>query len=922
MTPAERHQLLIEWNTTQAAYPKDRCLHELFERQVERTPHAIALIDEAEQLNYSELNGRANQVAHHLQKLAVGPEVLVGISVERSCDMVVGLLGILKAGGAYVPLDATYPRERFSFMLEDAGVKILLTQERLLECLPAHTAEVVCLDRDWEIIARADTQNVDSGVVAENLAYVIYTSGSTGKPKGVAIEHRSTTTLVYWSREHFAPEQLAGVLASTSICFDLSIYEIFVPLSWGGSVILAENVLQFPALAAAQKVTLINTVPSAIGELIRNKEIPNSVRTINLAGEPLQNDLVQRIYEAGGIKEVYNLYGPTEDTTYSTYALITRGDRGTPPIGRPIANTQIYILDRYLQPTRVGVVGELYLGGEGLARGYLNFPELTAERFIASPFSIHAGARLYQTGDLARYLPNGNIEYLGRIDHQVKIRGYRIELGEIETVLSQHPAVDQSVVVAREEMPGEKLLVAYLVPHKRQAPLVSELRDYLRERLPDYMLPQAFVVLDELPRTPNGKVDRLALQASDQFRPEIERNFVAPRTPIEATLAGIWAEVLKLERVGIHDNFFELGGHSLFATRVIARMRATFRVEIPMSSFFDGPTVASLASLVTTKLNALKSLPSPEAPSQLLSRDVINQRFAELINSTSDLKVVYEDVLGEGPDSWDENLRYPQGTVNCLVWIQLLISEIYGKGFTDKTPILDRIRYYGGHVGFSLRKHYIDQWLAFEPEPLVRANVNGDERREPKLVQINPKIFLEYHGFPCSLYKMDHTSFNLEYTPRDSLVRCAKTMRDGFYIMFGVASEAYIERYGISSGPMGFVHPTVLKLDPIADGAEERQLQDATIYQASIWTKCIQAEALEPFVERMKKLYLGFAVYELDPNWDFQKPMSMSKEIQELLDSEANIPGKRRSSTRVLRPASTIPDELPEELLLPDLAPR
>src|ERR1700730_953776 len=392
MTPAERHQLLIEWNTTQAAYPKDRCLHELFERQVERTPHAIALIDEDEEVNYSELNRRANQIAHHLRKLTVGPEELVGICVERSCDMVVGLLGILKAGGAYVPLDVRHPKERLSFMLEDAGVKILLTQERLLECLPAHTAEVVCLDRDWDLIAHADKQNVDSGVVAENLAYVIYTSGSTGKPKGVAIEHRSTTTLVYWSREHFASEQLAGVLASTSICFDLSVYEIFVPLSWGGSVILAENVLQLPALAAAQEVTLINTVPSAIAELIRNTKIPKSVRTINLAGEPLHNDLVQRIYEAGGIKEVYNLYGPTEDTTYSTYALIKRGDGGTPSIGRPIANTKIYILNRYFQPSPVGGVGELYLGGEGLARGYLSLPELTAERFIANPFSIHVGA--------------------------------------------------------------------------------------------------------------------------------------------------------------------------------------------------------------------------------------------------------------------------------------------------------------------------------------------------------------------------------------------------------------------------------------------------------------------------------------------------------------------------------------------------
>ncbi|MDQ3173551.1 MAG: amino acid adenylation domain-containing protein, partial [Acidobacteriota bacterium] len=383
LSEAERHQLLVEWNDTATEYPKNKTIHELFEAQVEQRPDAVAVVFEDQQLTYCELNQRANQVAHYLRARDVKPEVRVGVLMERSAEMVVGILGILKAGGAYVPLDPAYPQERLQFMLEDAQVPMLVTQERLVESLPQHAAEVVCVDRDWEVIAQESAENPASRTSAENLAYVIYTSGSTGRPKGVAIEHHSTVTLLHWARDIYSPEQLAGVLAATSICFDLSVFELFVPLSCGGTIILAENALQLPTLPAAEQVTLINTVPSAIAELVRIGGVPASVRTVNLAGEPLQTQLVQQIYRQDTIRQVFDLYGPSEDTTYSTFTLRSATGRAT--IGRPIASTEIYILDGGMNPVPVGVPGELYIGGDGLARGYLNRPDLTAEKFIRHP---------------------------------------------------------------------------------------------------------------------------------------------------------------------------------------------------------------------------------------------------------------------------------------------------------------------------------------------------------------------------------------------------------------------------------------------------------------------------------------------------------------------------------------------------------
>jgi amino acid adenylation domain-containing protein len=595
LTKAERERLLVEWNDTAAEYRGDRCLHELFAEQAARTPDEIAVVFETGQLTYGELNERANQLAHYLQQRGVGPEVLVGLCVQRSWEMVVGLLGILKAGGAYVPLDPAYPAERLRFMLEDSSARLLLTQQPLLPVIPESTAAVVCLDRDWSEIGKRSGQNPETSAAAENLAYVIYTSGSTGKPKGVAIEHHSAAALLSWARGVFSQEELSGVLASTSICFDLSVFELFVPLSYGGKVLLVEDVLQLMSWPRAAEVKLINTVPSAMVELLRLGGLPESVRTVNLAGEPLAASLVEELYQQPQIKRVFDLYGPSEDTTYSTWAL--RLPAGPATIGRPVANTRIYLLDANQQLVPIGVPGELYLGGAGLARGYLQRPQLTAKAFIPDPFGLQGNGRLYKTGDLARYLADGNIEYLGRLDNQVKLRGFRIELAEIEGNLLIHPQIHQAVVIASGTEHGDQQLVAYIVA-AGEAPADNELRAHLRRNLPDYMIPSAFVLLEALPLTSSGKVNRLALPRPTGAQLAIGKDFVAPRTDAEKQLAIIWIEVLKRDRVGVNDNFFEIGGHSLLATQVISRVRKRFQVEMPLRTMFEAPTVASLAAVL------------------------------------------------------------------------------------------------------------------------------------------------------------------------------------------------------------------------------------------------------------------------------------------------------------------------------------
>ncbi|MBW4619918.1 MAG: amino acid adenylation domain-containing protein [Cyanosarcina radialis HA8281-LM2] len=620
LTPTEQHQILVGWNDTQVDYPVELCLHHLFEAQVQRSPDAVAVVFEDRQLTYRQLDRKADRLARYLQKLGVKPEVRVGICAERSLDLVIGILGILKAGGAYVPLEPNYPQERSSFLLQDAEVQVLLTQERLKDKLPAYRGQIVCLDSDWEQIDRESEDNLNSKVRSSDCAYIIYTSGSTGQPKGVVIEHRSTVAFINWATNTFTAEDLASVLASTSICFDLSVFELFVPLSSGGRVVLVENVLALPNLPPERELTLINTVPSAIAELLEAKGIPDSVRTINLAGEALPKKLVRQLYEQTNAQQVFNLYGPSEDTTYSTFTLVKPED-AVVSIGHPIANTQVYILDRNLKPVPVGVRGELYISGEGLARGYLNQPHLTSQKFISNPFSRDSNSRLYQTGDLARYLPNGEIEYLGRLDHQVKIRGFRIELGEIETVLSQHPQIRSAVAIAQLDDANRQRLVAYVVPQlagdkgdkgdmkatlsslpsSPSSPSSAQLRSYLKQRLPEYMVPSTFVMLDSLPLTANGKIDRRALHLSDWSRLNLETAFVEARNPLEASLVEIWTEVLEIDRVGIYDNFFELGGHSLLSVQIVSRIRDTFGIELSLRSLFEANTIADLAAIIAQK---------------------------------------------------------------------------------------------------------------------------------------------------------------------------------------------------------------------------------------------------------------------------------------------------------------------------------
>jgi amino acid adenylation domain-containing protein len=661
LTAAEWQQLLVEWNDTATAYAPERCLHALFEAQVERTPEALAVRFEDQTLTYRELNARANQLAHHLRGLGVGPEVLVGLCVERSLEMVVGLLGILKAGGAYVPLDPTYPPERLAFMLADTQAPLLLTQQRLLEALPLGDAgcpyrgRIICLDAEETSFADESEENLVTELSADNLAYLIYTSGSTGKPKGVLVTHANVGRLFEATQPWFHFNERDVWTLFHSYAFDFSVWELWGALLYGGRLVVvpywvSRSPEAFYNLLCAERVTVLNQTPSAFRQLMRADEAANrgkelTLRWVIFGGEALELKNLRPWFERHGDQSprLGNMYGITETTVHVTYRPLTVADLETAcgsVIGVPLPDLQVYVLDRNLQLVPVGVPGEIYVGGAGVARGYLNRPALTAERFIEldlgepRPCSLgveEAGPnaqrstpnaqRLYKSGDLARYLPNGELEYLGRLDHQVKIRGFRVELGEIEAVLSQHPAVREAVV-ATEDSTGSGRLVAYVVREEgrglrdeggddpsapdaqRPTPdtVIGELRQYLRERLPEYMVPSLFVLLEALPLTPNGKVDRRALPAPEAGRLELGEPYVAPRSPVEAMLTGIWADILEVEQVGVHVNFFELGGHSLLATQVISRVRTAFQVELPLRRLFEVPTVAGLALLILESL--------------------------------------------------------------------------------------------------------------------------------------------------------------------------------------------------------------------------------------------------------------------------------------------------------------------------------
>jgi amino acid adenylation domain-containing protein len=599
----ERRLLLDAWNDT-ALDVAPVAIHHLIEAQAARHPDAVAVGDRRGWTTYRELNQRANQLAHHLRGLGVGTESLVGLCVNRSADMVVAMLGVLKAGGAYVPLDPEYPAERLAFMLADAGAPVLVTESALLPRLPHLDAQVVCLDRDARQLAAQPPDDLPTEVGPDNLAYVIYTSGSTGRPKGVMVEHRGIVSLVGWARTTYTPEELRRVLVSTSMCFDLSVFEIFVPLTGGTSLYVAEDLLD--AVWPAAEPSLINTVPSVLAAVLGDRALPDSVMTVNLAGEPLGRDLVRATLASSRATRVLNLYGPSEATVYCTAAVIeaTADDGERVPIGRPVANTEIYLLDGRRQPVPRGATGEVYIGGAGLARGYLNRPDLTAERFVDHPFQ--PGARLYRSGDLGRYRSDGTIDFFGRVDDQVKIRGFRIEPAEIEAALLTHPGVAQAAVIIREDVPGQRRLVAYVVrpvtssgaPAPPAPP--AELRTHLARSLPDYMIPAAFVRLDALPRNPSGKLDRPALPLPEG-RPVEARKTGEPRTATEVTLAQIWADVLQLPKVGVDEDFFELGGHSLLAAEMVTRVEQTFRRKLPVTLVLQAATIRSLAATLEAK---------------------------------------------------------------------------------------------------------------------------------------------------------------------------------------------------------------------------------------------------------------------------------------------------------------------------------
>jgi amino acid adenylation domain-containing protein len=597
LTSAEQQLLLVEWNNTQIKYPNEKCIHELFESQVEETPDAIAVVFEEEQLTYRELNARANQLAHYLQKLGVKPEVLVGICVERSLSMVIGLLAILKAGGAYIPLDPSYPQKRIAFILEDTQAPVLLTQASLLESTPQHQAAVVCLDTDWHLIAQQSQENVFPELTTDNLAYTIYTSGSTGKPKGVQIPHIALSNFLYSMKEVPGLTSEDTLLAVTTYSFDIAALELFLPIIVGARLVIAgwEIVADGTLLSAKlvdSKATVMQATPATWQLLLAAGWDGNHQLKILCGGEVLPGNLANQLL--GLCDSLWNMYGPTETTIWSAASQVKTVDN-TVPISSPIANTQLYILDKYHQLVPVGVTGELCIGGEGLARGYFQRPDLTAEKFIPNPFSDKP-ARLYRTGDLARYLPSGDIEYIGRIDNQVKVRGFRIELGEIEAIISQHPGVREAVVTVHSSQADSQRIVAYVVPQKEQAPTISQLRGFVEAKLPSYMVPSAFVTLEALPLTPNGKVDRKALPLPDSIRPQLEAVYQPPQTEIEQTIADIWQKLLKLEDVGIHDNFFELGGHSLLVVQVHSNLREVLKRDLSLLDLFRYPTINSLAN--------------------------------------------------------------------------------------------------------------------------------------------------------------------------------------------------------------------------------------------------------------------------------------------------------------------------------------
>lgn len=613
----DEQRQLAAWNATQQEYPLDTCVPQLVEEQAVLRPEAVALVAGDQALNYQAVNQRANQLAHYLRASGVCANVLVGVCMERSPEMVIGLLGILKAGGAYVPLDPAYPPERLAFMLEDAQAPILITQQSLKAKLPARSAHIICLDEDAPLLAQQSQSDLSATTTADDLAYVIYTSGSTGRPKGVQITHKGLLNLLFWHQRAFAVTAADRATQVASPAFDATGWELWPYLCCGASVYLVDE--ERRTLPAALRDWLVSSgitisfLPTALAESMLALEWPpDTALRLLLTGA----DTLHQYPRASLPFALINNYGPTEATVVATSGRVSPAAQGdtSPSIGRPIANTQVYILDESLRQVPIGTPGELCIGGDGLARGYLHQPELTAEKFIPHPLSAEPGARLYRTGDLARYLPDGQLAFLGRIDQQIKIRGYRIEPGEIVAALNRHPAIQTSYVLAREDASGERRLVAYLALKPGMQVTCSDVQNTVKAYLPDYMVPASFVTLEDLPVTPNGKIDRAALPAPNEHNTLRDEVFASPSTPTEKKIAEIVSALLKAERVGVEDNFFLLGGHSMLGAQLVTRISETFGVELPLRALFEAPTVRQLANKVELRLvEWLEALSEEEA---------------------------------------------------------------------------------------------------------------------------------------------------------------------------------------------------------------------------------------------------------------------------------------------------------------------
>ncbi|HET9713505.1 MAG TPA: amino acid adenylation domain-containing protein, partial [Pyrinomonadaceae bacterium] len=635
----ERNRVVTEWNDTRSNVAPARAVHHLFEQQAARMPNEVAAVFENETVSYLELDQRANRLANHLRKLGVGPDITVGILCERSLDLLVAVLGVLKAGGAYVPLDPQYPQQRLTYMLEDSRAHLLLTHRGLHSLITSLDVPVVDLDAAGPAIANESEAVSGPDMTGEELAYVIYTSGSTGNPKGVAMPHRALTNLIEWQTSALDLVPEARTLQFSSISFDASFNEMFTCWHTGGMLVLASDELRrdtsrlidFLNEQRVRRLFLPYVALSQIANVFSDTgQFPEHVREILCTAEQLQvSDSVRQLFARTSACRLLNEYGPSESHVVTVHELHgpATGWPKLPPIGKPIANTEIYLLDANMQVCPVGIPGELYIGGDSLARGYVGRAAMTADRFIPDPFSTRAGSRLYRTGDIARYLENGSVEFLGRKDNQVKIRGFRIEPGEIETLLRKNTQINEAVVTVAEDDTGDKRLIAHLVAQGESRPSPNDLRSELKQHLPDYMIPSAFNFVADLPLTPSGKIDRLTLAKNVDWKHSLQRVYVAPRTELEESLAAMWGEVLKLEKIGIHDNFFEIGGHSLLAAQLISRVRTVQQVELPLRTLFEDPTVAGLA----TAIEKLKQQHAIKAPSAIPRRSkTIDQQLFEL----------------------------------------------------------------------------------------------------------------------------------------------------------------------------------------------------------------------------------------------------------------------------------------------------